>query len=55
MTPEGSSEEEEEEQSPVNLKSKREAMKKQSAKIANGRGKPLPVKVGLKVLWIQVH
>ena len=44
VTPEGSSEEEEEDNY-QNNKSKREQMKKQSERIANGKGKPLPLKV----------
>ena len=43
VTPGGSSEEEEDNYQ--NNKSKREQMKKQSERIANGKGKPLPLKV----------
>lgn len=40
VTPEGSSEEEENETVQRSMSNKREAMKKQSSSLANGKGKP---------------
>lgn len=53
VTPEGSSAEEEDNY-PNNLKSKRELMKKQSEKIANGKGKPQPLKVTRLFFFVQI-